>query len=486
MSHGHNNEGRDHSESSYTNNRRAGWSYDANGNNTSIGSRTDSFDAAGQMTLMTGQRWVINHYVNTSQAMGYDGDGGKVQEVLGGQATYYLRSSVLDDEIITEINGSGQKTVGYVYSDDGGLLARQSYNQVTWKHTTPVGTSRYDLPAGGGVGRTELDPLGANIGLFAPPTPDTGGGEGDIGGSHFGGIMDARWSNFFDQASGCTKEGVAASCSGSMAQTNMDAEMRAFFGDSWYDLPGNDNEIERAEAAYARGVYATFAAYNSAHQKKQKPKLKPGKKLTPKQRKKKEEQRKRDLAKIGNNEDTPQNTKLDPQSGGGVAGTAANAKTPFEKKLDACTKQLFGVELQSFTRSRHGHNGSFTGYGADAYGSGGSDTQITVVNEVNSYTSNQLGAMAGLPPNSGVMGLTGPTPSGYTPYRNFTASGLTNSRAILATQVHELGNSLRRITGVTMDPNSPAGLGGDTDPGTRLERCVFGGEIDSHGHLHHF
>lgn len=180
----------------------------------------------------------------------------------------------------------------------------------------------------------------------------------------------------------------------------------------------------------------------------------------------------------------PQDTKVG--QAGGPAGPAAHTNTAFENKLNACTKQVFGVELQSFTPSRDGHNGSFTGYGADAYSAGGSDTQITVVNEVNSYTSNQLGAMAGLPPNSGVMGLTGTTPSGYTPYRNFTASGLTNSRAILATQVHELGNSLQRITRVTMGPNSPPGLGHDTDPGTRLERCVFGGEMDQSGHLHHF
>jgi len=85
----------------------------------------------------------------------------------------------------------------------------------------------------------------------------------------------------------------------------------------------------------------------------------------------------------------PQNTKMG--QAGGPAGPAAHTNTAFENKLNASTKQLFGVELQSFTRSRDGHNGSFTGYGADAYGAGGSDTQITVVNEVNSYTSESVG-----------------------------------------------------------------------------------------------
>lgn len=174
----------------------------------------------------------------------------------------------------------------------------------------------------------------------------------------------------------------------------------------------------------------------------------------------------------------PQNTK-EPHTGGGDGEPAGYVKrTALEKKLNECTKKLFGVELWSFTRSRDGHNGSFTGYGADALSSGGRDTQITVVNEVNSYTGSQLGTLHGTP-NAVLMGLTFNTVSStHTPYRNFTASGLTNSKAIIATQIHELGNSLRAITKVTMGPNSPAGIGGDTDAGTRLERCVFGGEID--------
>jgi YD repeat-containing protein len=109
----------------YTNDRRSGWGYDPDGRNTTIGTRTYNFDADGQMTLMTGQKWVLNHYVNVSQMMGYDGDGDKIQEVANGQATYYLRSSMLDDAIVTEVNSSGQKNVEYVFSPDGGLLATQ-------------------------------------------------------------------------------------------------------------------------------------------------------------------------------------------------------------------------------------------------------------------------------------------------------------------------------------------------------------------------
>jgi hypothetical protein len=204
----------------YSGNRRSGWGYDADGRNTTISTRIYTYDAAGQMTLMTGQKFVLNHYFNTSQSEGYDGDGTKVSENIIGQPTYYLCSTVMNGALIEEINNSGQKSVGYVYAE-GQLLAQQSSNQVTWKQITAAGTSQYDLPQSGGPNRVEFDAVGADIGVNAPMPPDTGGQTGDIGGSHFGGIMDARWSNFFDQSAGCTSfSGELGSCSERMADEN--------------------------------------------------------------------------------------------------------------------------------------------------------------------------------------------------------------------------------------------------------------------------
>jgi len=239
----------------YTNNRRGGWGYDADGRNTTIGTRSYTFDADGQMTLLTGQRWLINHYVNTSQAMGYDGDGNKVREVLSsetGETTYYLRSSVLHDAIVEEVAGSGQKTVGYVYSSDGVLLARQvpagSSSYIAWKHGTPVGTGQFDYNVGGSFGsgvqsRIELDPLGADVGLVAPDPPDLGGGEGDLGGNHTGGILDARWADFFDISGGCMIDFVPASCSLAMGIVDRNAGVLT----DPYELPssrvGKNGEI---------------------------------------------------------------------------------------------------------------------------------------------------------------------------------------------------------------------------------------------------
>jgi hypothetical protein len=212
----------------YTNNRRTDWGYDANGNNTTIGSRTYQFDAAGQMTLMTGQQWIVNHYVTVTQASAYDGVGQKVEEITGGLPTYYLRSSVLNDAIIEELSSNGQKSVGYVYSPAHDLLAKQvtgQYAYLAWKYGTPADTSDYEVQHNSSsVTRTELDPLGASVPLEYTPPPAVQN-EGDVGGQT-GGIFSSRWANFFDVSSGCSAQGVAASCHDNASAMNNLGVMR--------------------------------------------------------------------------------------------------------------------------------------------------------------------------------------------------------------------------------------------------------------------
>lgn len=214
----------------YANNRRSGWGYDADGRNTTIGTRTYTFDAAGQTALMTGQRWIVNHYVNTSQSVAYDGEGLRVKEVIDGVTTYYLTSTVLGGSIIAELNGSGQKNAGYVYSPGGVPLARQvpagANSYIAWKHGTPAGTGQHDFNVGGAFGsggsqRFELDPLGASVPLEYVPPPETQS-EGDVGGLS-GGILDARYANFFDTSGGCMMDYMATSCSMAMGAVNSDA-----------------------------------------------------------------------------------------------------------------------------------------------------------------------------------------------------------------------------------------------------------------------
>jgi YD repeat-containing protein len=212
----------DSDSAAYTNNRRAGWGYDADGRNTTIDTRTNTFDAAGRQTLMVAQQvlWNGNH-ITVNQASGYDGDGARIQDVSSSVTTYYLRSSVLGGAIIEELNNSGQKNAGYVCLPGGVLLATQTPGVVTWKHNTPAGTTEYTANSyNNATGRTEFDPLGANLSLSAPPDPPPSEGAGDVGVGHFGGIMDQRWSDFFNLESGFTVNGFSISSSEAMFYLN--------------------------------------------------------------------------------------------------------------------------------------------------------------------------------------------------------------------------------------------------------------------------
>ena len=211
---------------SYSNNRRAGWGYDADGRNTSIDTRTNAYDAVGLQASMTGQQLAFNgSYVSISQAFNYDADGAMAKEVStqagSSTNTYYLRSSVLGNAIVEELDGSGAKNVGYVYSPDGAELANQSSGIVNWKHKTPAGTAQYTVNSyNSATTRTELDPLGADVSLNAPSSAPPNEGDGDIGAGHLGGIMDARWSDMFNLSSGCTVNGSSTTCSDAIAWQN--------------------------------------------------------------------------------------------------------------------------------------------------------------------------------------------------------------------------------------------------------------------------
>lgn len=217
----------------YANNRRVGWGYDADGRNTTVETRTNSYDAAGRQVSMTGQQWIFNHYTPVSQTSGYDGDGNKVQVGTGAAATYYLQSSALGGVLVAELSSSGQKNVGYVYVPGGELLAEQFANAVTWRHVTPAGTGKYDTYSNLSYsGRVEFDPLGADINLTGPTTPDTGGGDGDVGTYHFGGLMSRLTSDFFNTANDCMVNGSRESCSVAMFIVNMGTGRGDFTKDS--------------------------------------------------------------------------------------------------------------------------------------------------------------------------------------------------------------------------------------------------------------
>jgi YD repeat-containing protein len=151
---------------SYTNNRRVGFTYDADGRLIQDDDLQYHYDAAGRSAS------IFDAEINKWLTLVRDGDGrlAKRVETQGSPITtaYYVRSSVLGGRIITELNQNGQKQKGYVFAGEQ-VLAEQQNNVVTWKYTNPLTGSRGGASTDGQFNRdVEPDPTGVNVGLVDP------------------------------------------------------------------------------------------------------------------------------------------------------------------------------------------------------------------------------------------------------------------------------------------------------------------------------
>lgn len=170
----------------YVNNRRVGWSYDADGNWLSGNGRQHTYDAAGRNTTTS---WTSGGSFNQF----YDGDGQRVKTTESNVVTYYLRSSVLGGLVIEELDNGGVKQKGFIY-EGGKLIGYQAANgNVILLHQDSSGrTIRSSSPSSPGVGPwSELDPWGAEVygSDPYPENPSFSGGRGE-GGPVFPGAGD--------------------------------------------------------------------------------------------------------------------------------------------------------------------------------------------------------------------------------------------------------------------------------------------------------
>ncbi len=461
----------------YTNDRRGGWTYDAEGNVLADLSHENTFDAAGRQTFTQGPWNGCGRSYDIEQQ--YDGDGRAARRVENNRnedyvgeppelnctttsgTTYYVYASALGGVKLIELNGSGVKAKGYVYGN-GQRLAVQTVwpggHDVSYHHANPLTGSWAETSSDRSANRREMGPLGEELGTYDPYIILESPSYEDV----HSGPQFIEGGDPFDMGSGCELDGMAISCS------ELQRRMQAGFVAEEYWVrdrkPINPQPHLKPKSprpsvpppppqpTWKKRIFAityfgvglfgrhvpeivgqfdeeyfdlVFAETVSSFSFPQKP--------TP----------------------TPQTTR------------------PYvdQSVLNKCLQDLFGVELRSFTDSRRVRNGSFTGFGPDRLSGGGNNTQIDVVNEVNAYTSGRLKQFinanlpAGQPPlgpNDFVTGLTW-SGSGHTPYRNFTASNLRNSLEILKTQVHELGHSLQQIVGTNYS--------GDL-AGQKLEDCV--------------
>ena len=177
----------------YQNNRitNPGWQYDADGRVTQSSDPDDSitsvYDAAGRIAAINSESNVAQSYDGNSQVSKRstqtwteDANGNSVQTTIN---KYFIRSSVLGGQTVTELDDTGKKTRTIVRAA-GAELAWQNvgyYNNaenehVYFQHTDASGMSYRTANADGtviGNSRTEgaaaeLDPLGGNVGTFTP------------------------------------------------------------------------------------------------------------------------------------------------------------------------------------------------------------------------------------------------------------------------------------------------------------------------------
>ena len=177
-----------------THNRNTAWTYDAAGNLLTMNepapseltfvAAQHSYDAVGrhiQVTQTTSKPSPSNPNLifttTTTTSAAYDGDGQQVKRVQtrqtnsnqpGVDTTYYLRSSVLGGQVITDYDVQGARKNGYVYAG-GSLVYEQVGSQSRWHVTNPLtGDARDTDSTGKLINDMHLDPEGVSTGASDP------------------------------------------------------------------------------------------------------------------------------------------------------------------------------------------------------------------------------------------------------------------------------------------------------------------------------
>jgi YD repeat-containing protein len=440
----------------FTNNRRLGTDYAADGQEThSTGPgfvRDWTYDAAGKMVQ------VKETVTATSQVSTYvtsqDGDGRQVREFLQESATasntYMVRSTVLGGKVITRLNNAGNK-VGTVIDVDQSVspvrIGSSDTGGVGWNHVDPRGLSE------GGDTKAVYDPMGNRVAWQPVPTgpspltyPRSSSSTGGLG-SLFGSGQDR----------GCVLNDRPVSC--------QELNRQIWLG--VVNVVGRRG-IHPAEAPYLPFGIIAVAVWVEDN----------GEKLPAAQddednniiRVNKDEDGRGHyelyfLAQKGNSEPHP--------SKPGQQNPNAN-KNPPKRDSFEIKKQFYdqhGTDLNNCIKKL---------FKADA---AKVPTQ-TIVNSpilIVDRTRRQIGTETGTGGQPvGQSSDDGPTDTIYISKDVFNSTSANAMKAIFGTYAHELGN----ILDITINPSPPPGTLGrtygdpndteDTDTGAAVEKCLFG------------
>ena len=208
--------------STYTNNRRNGWTHDAEGQVTeSPASATDdprsvTYDAAGRMvsTIQRGSTTTINFSVE------YDGDDQVVYESNttspgSSESSYILRSTVLEGAILTRLDQSGNKKSTHVPAEGLLFAVQTSVPSVFQVHRNPLGTTE--------TSQRVYDPLGHLIPFQRPSDPRPPAGS--FTSATMRGLS-ASLQNPHSLGTGCLVDGLPMDCDQAMRLLANGAAMR--------------------------------------------------------------------------------------------------------------------------------------------------------------------------------------------------------------------------------------------------------------------
>lgn len=203
----------------YTNNRRQGWTYDADGRPVLQDNLESKYDAAGHR-YWTKDNLQRSHFsTGLTITQGYDGDGQRVsQQEYNRPKTYTIHSTPLGGQTVFEYGSYGGvwfKQMGFVYMGRE-LLALQRMSisggspHIEWTHTNPVTQSQRSTLLDGSKGEleSELDPLGLDAGLAAPEPGDPPGGTGGSAPD----VVFPRFGDILNGSTGCMMDHQMVSC----------------------------------------------------------------------------------------------------------------------------------------------------------------------------------------------------------------------------------------------------------------------------------
>lgn len=222
---------------SYVNDRNIAWNYDSAGN-IKDDTMSHTYDVLSRQTNA--------HDLTTNIDQSYDGDSrpAKRAENRSGfiSSLYYVRSSVLGGQVVSELNTTGQNAgthKTHIYVNGSEIALYDSWiNVVIGRLSNPVT----------GSGWQETDPLGGYVGFVDPfpANPDT-----DYASLHPGEALFFQDANPFDSGSGCTQDEMPTDCNWQARQLeNGTVGVRVGLGRNIYAI----NNYQRGLGGYWRSM----------------------------------------------------------------------------------------------------------------------------------------------------------------------------------------------------------------------------------------